>query len=83
MVAMDGDMDVLFSDETSLEKPLGMYVAQMLNGREELKRDAVVTVKDLMNLYENQIDTVLIPQLMAKKWKTGAVGFADLPARYG
>ena len=50
VVAMDGDMDVLFSDETSLEKPLGMYVAQMLNGREELKRDAVVTVKDLMNL---------------------------------
>ena len=69
VVAMDGDMDVLFSDETSLEKPLGMYVAQMLNGREELKRDAVVTVKDLMNLYENQIDTVLIPQLMAKNGK--------------
>ena len=66
---MDGDMDVLFSDETSLEKPLGMYVAQMLNGREELKRDAVVTVKDLMNLYENQVDTVLIPQLMAKNGK--------------
>lgn len=69
VVAMDGDMDVLFSDKTSLEKPLGMYVAQMLNGREELKRDAVVTVKDLMNLYENQIDTVLIPQLMAKNGK--------------
>ena len=69
VVAMDGDMDVLFSDETSLEKPLGMYVEQMLNGREELKRDAAVTVKDLMNLYENQIDTVLIPQLTAENGK--------------
>ena len=69
VVAMNGDMDVLFSDETSLEKPLGMYVAQMLNGREELKRNVSVTVKDLMNLYENQIDTVLIPQLTAENGK--------------
>lgn len=74
VAVMDGEMEVLFSDEISLERPLGLYVEQMLNGREDLKRSAMVTVKDLMNLYENHMDTVLIPQLNVEDGKPVITG---------
>lgn len=76
VIVMEEDVESLFTEEmASGSKSLGLYLEQMLRGREDLKSDATVTVKDLMSLYLNQAETILIPQLSTASGKPEIDGY--------
>ncbi len=76
VIAMEEDVGELFTEEMASDsKSLGLYLEQMLRGRQDLKADATVTVKDLMSLYLNRAETILIPQLSTASGKPQIDGY--------
>ena len=63
VVAMDDDMEKIFDGKLDVGKSLGVYLEDMIQGREDLKTSAAVTVKSLVSQYRNRNEMILIPQL--------------------
>ncbi|MCU6763104.1 Spore germination protein YndE [uncultured Roseburia sp.] len=63
VVAMDDDMEKIFDGKLDVGKSLGTYLEDMIQGREDLKSSAAVTIKSLISQYRNRNEMILIPQL--------------------
>lgn len=63
------DTESLFDGNVETDKPLGLYLEDLVLDRSDLRNGSVATVKSLMSEYASRNETILIPSLSVKNKK--------------